>query len=161
MPPFCFCQASSLPGSFLSLTSWLTGLVTFLYQTESDYEECCHSLEVGEETKSSWCQHTALYRGQEDSTPGETEGKTAAAPFCPWPPSFLGVWYQEEASLRQQADVHELQSLIPAMPQCDPLKGHSSAHTGLRCVYATPGIRLLGEVALTLTKGCCSPTPSE
>lgn len=49
----------------------------------------------------------------------------------------------------------------PAISQCDPLKGHSLAHTGLCCVCTTPGIRFLGKVALTLTKGCCCPTPSE
>ena len=35
-----FCQESLLPGTFPGVTSWLTGLATCLYQTESDYGEC-------------------------------------------------------------------------------------------------------------------------
>lgn len=33
---------------------------------------------------------TALYRGQEDNTAGETMGKTDMAPSCPQVPTVLG-----------------------------------------------------------------------
>lgn len=58
-------------------------------------------------TKSPDAATTALYRGQEDSTAGETVGKAAVAPSCaqiPTTPRPQGCW---RASQRQQTDTCE------------------------------------------------------
>ena len=76
-----FHQVSSLPGPFPGLTSWLTGLATFFYQTKSDYGECYWKLV--RRAKHPGVATTALDKIKEDSTTGETVGKTAVASSCP------------------------------------------------------------------------------
>lgn len=79
--------------AFPSLASWLPGLAAYIYQTEGDYGECgwCGG-------QKAQCGVTALYRGQEDSTIGESLGKTCVAasrpqdPTIPYPPTHWAPW---------------------------------------------------------------------
>ena len=95
-----------------------------------------------------------MYRGQEDSTTGETTGRTAGVPSHPQAPTVPrrpALWGPTRGS-RQTHMSFSLRS--PMMPQCDPLRG---AQSRWLWGYAggTPhvGMRLLGRVSLNSVRG--------
>ena len=128
---------SLLPGPCPGLTSWLTGLATFLNQTACENGECyCWHQQLARTTKS-WCSHYTVYRGQQDSTTGETTGRTAGVPSRPQAPTVPrhpALWGPTRGS-RQTHMSFNLQS--PMIPYYDPLKRGTVQITlgATLCVY--------------------------
>lgn len=95
-------------------------LVTFLYQTEVTMENATlDPWRLPRRARSPGEAATALYRGQENSTMGETISQTVVAPSCPQVPTFSVLEGQLEAVSRCVLVSH-LQSPVPP---CNPLKG--------------------------------------
>lgn len=78
------CQLVLLPEAFPNLTSWFTGLATFLYKTKNDMgNDTVDSWRLVRRGKSSVVATIALYQGQVNGANGKTMGKTALAPTHP------------------------------------------------------------------------------
>ena len=115
---FCLDRQSLLHGAFSDLTSWFTGLATFLYQTESDnWRMLLLTSGGGQAGERKSLVHPLLswYRGQEDSTAGRQwqdyhDSLSPTGPHCSW----------VSGTIRGNGQVHA--SLVFDPQHCDPLK---------------------------------------
>ena len=138
-PSILFCQVVLVIWAFPGLASWLTGhfplpnrkwLWRVLLLTPGDWQGG---------KKGPGVAATDLYRGQADSTTGNTVGRTAVALSCPQVPTVAWASGTAGRTARGRGQTQVSFSLwSPVMPQFDPLMGVQSKWLGATlCVRHT------------------------